>query len=221
MGADDDKIDMSGATGQLAVNLNKKLVNSTTKDEKKKMQGARFQKALEKAANEIVTKEWREELKQEFHKHIKIRDADYNTLSEVLESTTRRQSEFKQIDEEMNPSSIEKTKVIGGVTVDKADNVVQLLSKIHKGRNRKMQIEQKLKKLITRIDLDRPILAQEKMKFIMQEKKDTDGDETSQTQSQLSQTMNSPIKAQTSMAMTTGFDSPNKLDHQASFTSRK
>jgi hypothetical protein len=41
----------------------------------------------------------------------------------------------------MNPSSIEKTKVIGGVTVDKADNVVQLLSKIHKGRNRKMQIE--------------------------------------------------------------------------------
>jgi hypothetical protein len=40
-------------------------------------------------------KEWREELKQEFHDHIKTRDTDYNTLSEVLESTTRRQSEFK------------------------------------------------------------------------------------------------------------------------------
>jgi hypothetical protein len=37
MGVDDDKIDMSGATGQLAVNLNKKLVNSTNKEEKKKM----------------------------------------------------------------------------------------------------------------------------------------------------------------------------------------
>ena len=38
--------------------------------------------------------------------------------------------------------------------------------------------DDKLAKLIKRIDLDRPILAQEKMKFIMLEKKD-DGDESS------------------------------------------
>jgi hypothetical protein len=35
-----------------------------------------------------------------------------------------------------------------------------------------MQNEDKLAKLIKRIDLDRPILAQEKMKFIMMEQKD-------------------------------------------------
>ena len=35
-----------------------------------------------------------------------------------------------------------------------------------------MQNEDNLQKLIKRIDLDRPILAQEKMKFIMLEQKD-------------------------------------------------
>jgi hypothetical protein len=34
---DDDKIDMSGLGGTLAVNLNKKLIASTTKEDKRKM----------------------------------------------------------------------------------------------------------------------------------------------------------------------------------------
>ena len=83
-----------------------------------------MQKAMEKAATDIVKKEWRAELKEEYTKHMELRDKDFDTLKEVLESTTKRQSEYKQIDEEMNPACSEKTKVIVGSTVDKSDNVV-------------------------------------------------------------------------------------------------
>jgi hypothetical protein len=34
---DDDKVDMSGLGGGLAVGLNKKLISSTTKEDKRKM----------------------------------------------------------------------------------------------------------------------------------------------------------------------------------------
>jgi hypothetical protein len=56
--------------------------------------------------------------------------------------------------------------------VEKNDDVVALLCAIQHGRKKKMESDTALKKLINRIDLDRPILAQEKMKFIMLEKKD-------------------------------------------------
>jgi hypothetical protein len=49
-----------------------------------------MQKAMEKAATDIVKKEWRAELKEEYTEHMKLRDKDYETLKEVLESTTKR-----------------------------------------------------------------------------------------------------------------------------------
>jgi hypothetical protein len=74
----------------------------------------------------------------------------------------------------LNPKKSEITKTIAGEVVDKRDDVVQLMLTLQKARSKKMLNEDKLAKLIKRIDLDRPILAQEKMKFIMLEKSDED-----------------------------------------------
>ena len=74
----------------------------------------------------------------------------------------------------LNPKKSEITKTIAGEVVDKRDDVVQLMLTLQKARSKKMLNEDKLAKLIKRIDLDRPILAHEKMKFIMLEKSDED-----------------------------------------------
>jgi len=101
-----EKLDMgNGPIASMSINLNKKLVGSTTKDDKKKMAGMRLQKAMQKATTETLKTSWRASLKGEYKEHMKIREKDYVVLGEILESTTKRQSEYKQIDEEMNPAS--------------------------------------------------------------------------------------------------------------------
>ena len=63
------------------------------------------------------------------------------------------------------------------MTVDKNDDVVNMLQTMRHRRKKRAEISVNLKKLIERVDLDRPILAQEKMKYIMLEKKESDDEE--------------------------------------------
>jgi hypothetical protein len=52
-----------------------------------------------------------------------------------------------------------------------------MLQTMRTRRRKRQEISVNLKKLIERVDLDRPILAQEKMKYIMLEKKESDDEE--------------------------------------------
>jgi hypothetical protein len=67
--------------------------------------------------------------------------------------------------------------MIGSVVVEKNDDVVNMLHTMRTRRRKRQEISVTLKKLIERVDLDRPILAQEKMKYIMLEKKESDDEE--------------------------------------------
>ena len=66
------------------------------------------------------------------------------------------------------------------MTVEKNDDVVNMLQTMRTRRRKRAEISVNLKKLIERVDLDRPILAQEKMKYIMLEKKESDDEEDTQ-----------------------------------------
>ena len=59
----------------------------------------------------------------------------------------------------MNPKSYNPRKMISNIEVEKQDNVVEMLSAMQLSRRKKTQLQGNLKKLIERVDLDRPILA--------------------------------------------------------------
>ena len=108
----------------------------------------------------------------EYHERKANATSKVSLLNDVLADHTVRKLECDKISALLNPKKFEITKTISGTVVDKRDDVVQLMSTLQRARSKKMQNEDTLAKLIKRIDLDRPILAQEKMKFIMLEKKD-------------------------------------------------
>jgi hypothetical protein len=58
----------------------------------------------------------------------------------------------------------------GGVKVHKDDQVVKVMKECVRGRQSIHENEKKLKQLLDRINLDRPILQKEKIKLILFEK---------------------------------------------------
>jgi tRNA splicing endonuclease len=79
---------------------------------------------------------------------------------------------------------------VAGQRVSKADKVVKMLATCKRIRDSREQKEIKLKKLVERINLDRPILQKEKIDLILLEKGSKDDLTVSQIRSELIQNKN-------------------------------
>lgn len=88
-------------------------------------------------------------------------------LSLALEDPIIRAQEMKKLDEIFNPSEHIPTERINGQLVEKNDAVVKLLKSCVKNRAVTLGYDDKLNKLVDRINLDRPILQKEKIKLIL------------------------------------------------------
>lgn len=87
-----------------------------------------------------------------------------------MEDPVARTAEFKNIEKLINPGVVETTKVLSGEVVDKNDQSVVVLESCQTMNRQRRQQEDEQRKLVERVDLDRPILQQEKIKLIMKEK---------------------------------------------------
>ena len=115
-----------------------------------------------------------------------------------------RQEENEKIKLMMNPVCYNPRKIISNIEVEKKDNVVEMLMSLKKSRKAKNQLQGNLKKLIERVDLDRPILAQEKMKYIMFEKKESEDEDEVNTPL-------SPLKAKQTMTSLNPSEHPSQI----------
>ena len=97
------------------------------------------------------------------------RHQNMQRICKMLEDPVTRQHECRKIDELINPKKHLPTDIVAGMVVDKVDPAVTMLDSCMTGRRQQKQLEEEQKKLVDRVDLDRPILQQEKIKLIMME----------------------------------------------------
>lgn len=115
-----------------------------------------------------------------------------NKLQRVMADPIARQFEINKLDDMQTIKQLNQqpTQKIGGQVCFKNDKVVKLLGVCKKRRQSIIETDKNLKKLVERVNLDRPILQKEKIQLILFEK----GQEQLESAAQQEKKANSPPK---------------------------